>query len=318
MEQVFITGCAGFIGSHLAEKLLSTGAKVVGIDNFDEFYPRTIKEQNLLGFRHHQNFTFIEGDINDLKNYPKQKFDFVFHLAAKAGVRPSIDNPGAYLQVNVNGTHQLLNWMQLHGSNKLLFASSSSVYGNNKNTPFRESDTVDFPISPYAATKKAGELLNHTFHHLYKIDIINLRFFTVYGPRQRPDLAINKFFTNIINNKPIEMYGDGATARDYTFIADIINGIILAKNHLANNKNVFETINLGNNHPILLRDLIEEVYKITGAVKNIKQLPKQAGDVECTYASIEKAAALLQYKPSTTLNEGLTQFYHWLQSTLVK
>ncbi|MCX6291580.1 MAG: GDP-mannose 4,6-dehydratase [Bacteroidetes bacterium] len=311
--KILITGCAGFIGSHVTEHLLEEGHYVTGIDNFDPFYPRSTKENNIREFLTNQDFCFIEGDITDYAfvNDLGGCFDVVIHLAAKAGVRPSIENPLPYLLTNINGTHHILEWMVRKKISKLVFASSSSVYGNNQKTPFSESDLVDHPISPYAATKKSCELINYTYHHLYNIDILNLRFFTVYGPRQRPDLAIHKFVKAILKNEPVTMYGSGDTARDYTFIRDTVNGVMGALDYVMNNGNVYEIVNLGNNHPVKLSELVHSVYNVLGKNPDIKRLPMQPGDVDITYADISKAQKLFGYDPKTTMEEGLKVFVDW-------
>jgi nucleoside-diphosphate-sugar epimerase len=313
MKSILITGCAGFIGSTLSEELLSQGYQVIGIDNFDDFYSRNIKENNLETSLKSSSFHFYEGDISNIDTFNtiKEKIECVIHIAAKAGVRPSILNPQTYIETNIKGTETLLNWMNVNGIKKIVFASSSSVYGNNTPVPFSEKAIVDFPISPYAFTKKACELLNHTYHHLYQFDILNLRFFTVYGERQRPDLAIHKFVHSIFNNLPITMYGEGDTSRDYTYIKDIVNGIIAAMHYVNKHSDVFETINIGNSSPISLKDLVNLIYELTEKKPNIQFLPKQAGDVDVTYSDITKAKTLLQYEPSTPLREGLKNFITW-------
>lgn len=317
MRRILVTGCAGFIGSHLCEKLLNLGYEVIGIDNFDPFYSIEIKKKNLANFKSHQNFRFLEVDLSDkialLKEFPN-KIDLIVHLAAKAGVRPSIDNPQAYIKANVVATQNLLDLMVEKGIKKMAFASSSSVYGNCKETPFNESMDVSNPISPYAATKKANELMNHTFHHLHHLDIINMRFFTVFGPRQRPDLAIHKFTKLIRSGEKIQMFGDGSTARDYTFIQDTLQGIVGAIDYLFKNENVYETVNLGNNEPVLLRDMIETIYEVTGEQANIEQLPMQAGDVDITFANIDKAQKLFGYQPKFDFKEGVKSFVEWFDA----
>jgi nucleoside-diphosphate-sugar epimerase len=315
---ILITGVVGFIGSHVAEKLLSVGYRVIGLDNFDPFYPRYIKENNLKSLSKSQNFSFEEGDICDkdfLSNlFGKYKIDIVIHLAAKAGVRPSVMNPSEFFEVNVLGTLNLLETMNQCGVKQLLFSSSSSVYGNNEKIPYSETDSVDHPISPYAATKKAGELLTHTFHHLYQFSVINLRFFTVYGPRQRPDLAIHKFFSNLYSEKPIEIFGDGNTERDYTYIDDTVSGILGSLDYIQEKNLVYETINLGNSSPIKLVDLIRQIEKVTDK-KFIKiSMPMQEGDVQCTYADISKAKELLHYNPQVKMEHGLLNFKNWFEN----
>ena len=318
METILITGCAGFIGSHTAELLLKNGFNVLGIDNFDSFYSKSLKQKNLSYLFNQNNFSFIEIDITNKNNFHQlpHNIDYVVHLAAKAGVRPSISNPNEYINTNIIGTHHILDWMKVSGIKKMIFASSSSVYGNNAKVPFSESDNVDYPISPYAFTKKAGELLNHTFHHLYNVDILNLRLFTVYGPRQRPDLAIRKFVELIKHDQPVTIYGDGLTGRDYTYVEDITHGIYNGLIYLRNNNNVFETINLGNSSPVLLSDLVTLIYQLLKKEKNITFLPMQEGDVNLTYADIQKAKKLLNYHPAINLEEGLKRFINWYDTTI--
>jgi len=315
MKNIIVTGCAGFIGSHLCERLLKDGSFVIGIDNFDPFYSRSIKESNMNKFRNHPNFKFLEFDLSDKEDLNKQlngtKADLIIHLAGKAGVRPSIENPEDYIRANIISTQNILSFMKDNDIKKLAFASSSSIYGNTKDTPFNEEQDVNKPISPYAFTKKACELLNYTYHALYNIDILNLRFFTVFGPRQRPDLAIHKFTKLIINNQEIPMFGDGTTSRDYTYFEDTVNGICLSAEYLFNHKKVYEIINLGNNHPVKLLDLIATIEKATGKKAKIKQLPMQSGDVEITYANIDKAKRLLGYQPKYSFEEGINNFVNW-------
>ncbi|MCX6180965.1 MAG: GDP-mannose 4,6-dehydratase [Bacteroidetes bacterium] len=313
MASYLITGCAGFIGSHLAEKLLEQGNNVLGIDNFDPFYDKKIKERNLSNALKTQNFTFRELDLKNALDLSKidQHIDIVIHLAAKAGVLPSLKDPIAYINDNVLATQNLLNFCKEKEIRKFVFASSSSIYGNNKNIPFNESDTVDHPISTYAASKKACELLNYTAHHLYKLDVVNLRFFTVFGPRQRPDLAIHKFIKLIDEDKEIAMYGDGSTGRDYTFVSDTVQGIIGACNYISNHSSVYEIINLGNNQPVKLSTLIQTIEKVMNKKAKIKQMPMQPGDVDITFANIEKAKNLFAYAPSTSLEEGISHFVKW-------
>lgn len=317
MSNILVTGCAGFIGSSLAEKLVGQGHQVTGLDNFDPFYPRAAKEANLSSLLPSNQFIFIEADITEQNAFDKitQPIDLVVHLAAKTGVRPSIENAAAYIRTNVTGTNNLLQWMKSREINKLVFASSSSVYGNNEKVPFLESDNVDHPISPYAATKKACELLNYTYHHLYDFDILNLRFFTVYGPRQRPDLAIRKFVEQIKKDQPVTVYGNGQSGRDYTFIDDITDGICAAIKYVESNQGVYEIINIGNSNPVKLLDLVETIYGLLNKKPQIKFEPMQSGDVDFTFAGIEKAKNLLGYSPSTTLSDGLRKFINWLDST---
>lgn len=311
MKKYLITGAAGFIGSHLCEKLVENGHSVVGIDSFDDFYPREIKEKNIASLSANNNFELIEGDIRDdalWDTLENTTFDGVFHLAARAGVRPSIEDPGLYLDVNVYGTQKLLDWMVRSKNYKLIFASSSSIYGNNKSFPFKETDPVDHPISPYAYTKKACELMIHTYHHLYGIDAMCLRFFTVYGPRQRPDLAINKFFNKILNDEPIDVYGDGYTSRDYTYIDDLIEGVLGAYKFIEDFE-AYEVVNLGSNSPVLLTDLIHTIEIVCKKEAILNHMEMQAGDVDRTYACIEKAKEFFDYKRNVTLLEGLDKYY---------
>jgi nucleoside-diphosphate-sugar epimerase len=308
-----ITGVAGFIGSILAEHFINKGFHVTGIDNFDPFYDRNIKENNLLNLKGNKSFTFLEGDITNssfLETIPVVP-SVVIHIAAKAGVQPSLAQPLQYIHSNIQGTNHLLEWMKKKNIRKMLFASSSSVYGNNNRIPFSENDTQILPVSPYAFTKRSCELLNHTYHHLYGFDIINLRFFTVYGPRQRPDLAIHKFTNAIHHRLPIKIFGNGDTQRDYTFIDDIIQGIFHAYEYLLRHNNLFDTFNLGNNQPISLAKLVELIEAIVGKPAIREYMPEQPGDMRITYASIEKAKKILHYNPSTSIEDGLKIFYQW-------
>jgi nucleoside-diphosphate-sugar epimerase len=315
MHKILLTGAAGFIGSHAADYLLNQGHQVFGIDNFDDFYSRSIKEQHISACLLNPSFTFIEGNVGDVASLiPDTNFDVVIHLAAKAGVRPSIAQPEQYIDANLSQTMALLQWMKANGMCKLVFASSSSVYGNNVKVPFAESDPVDHPISPYAFTKKAGELLTHTFHHLANMDVINLRFFTVYGERQRPDLAIHKFAKEMLNGQAITLFGNGSTSRDYTYVGDIVQGIISSMDYVLSHQQVYETINLGSKNPIQLIDLVHTLEEIIGTPANIQWLEMQEGDVDRTFADIQKAERLLKYAPNTSLKEGLTRFVDWLKS----
>jgi UDP-glucuronate 4-epimerase len=310
--KALVTGAAGFIGSHLSERLLSDGFVVVGLDNFDDFYDPEIKRQNIEDCLKNKNFQLIEADIRDSAAMDKAVGDgieIIVHLAARAGVRPSIEKPLLYADVNINGTMVLLEAAKKHKIDKFVFASSSSVYGNNKKVPFSEDDNVDFPISPYAATKKACELLCHTYHHLYEISLTSLRFFTVYGPRQRPDLAIHKFAKLIEQDSPIPVYGDGSMMRDFTYIDDIIDGVVAAIDKC----NGFHLYNLGESRPISVNDLITEIEKALGKKAVRKYLPPQPGDVERTFADVTKAVSELGYKPNTTIQAGLAKFVQWLR-----
>jgi len=310
--KVLITGAAGFIGSHLCERLLADGCTVIGIDNFDDFYDPQIKRRNISGCLKNKNFQLIEADIRDSTAMDEAVGDgaeIIVHLAARAGVRPSIAQPLLYADVNVNGTMVLLQAAAKHKVARFIFGSSSSVYGNNEKVPFSEDDNVDFPISPYAATKKAGELICHTYHHLYGIAITCLRFFTVYGPRQRPDLAIHKFAKLIEQGKPIPVYGDGTMMRDFTYVDDIIDGTVAAMQKCAG----FEIYNLGESKPITVNDLATEIEKALGKKAVREYVPAQPGDVERTYADVTKAVRELDYKPSTTIQAGLAKFVAWLR-----
>lgn len=314
MSTYLVTGCAGFIGSHLTEKLLGSGHTVYGVDNFDPFYPRNIKERNIAAIRNHPQFQFFEISLSDyqmVRRVPLDEVDVVIHLAGKAGVRPSIQDPNGYIDANIVATQNILNRMRDAGKKKLVFASSSSVYGNMPETPYREDMDVSNPISPYAFTKKACELINYTFHHLYGMDILNLRFFTVYGPRQRPDLAIHKFIHLMKSGRPIPVFGDGSTSRDYTFVADTVDGIVRAIGYVEANSGVYDIINLGNNTPVSLNDLIGTIAKVSGITPVIDRKPMQPGDVNITFADISRAQNLLGYQPKTKLEDGIRSFMVW-------
>ncbi len=315
MKTYFITGGAGFIGSTLTERLLKEGNKVVTIDNFCNFYDPKIKEGNIKEFLNNPNYRLYRGDIRNREDVKKvfdeNKIDVVMHLAAMAGVRPSIEDPLLYQNVNGVGTGNILEEAKLHGVKNLVMASSSSVYGNTKEVPFREDMIVDFAISPYAATKKANEVMAHVYHKLNNMNIIMLRFFTVYGPKQRPDLAINKFTRLMLNNEEIPMFGDGTTSRDYTYVDDIVDGICKSCNYVMNHDDVYEIINLGSNNPISLKEMINIIGKTLEVEPKIKQLGMQPGDVDRTYADISKAKELLGYKPSITFEEGIKKFIDW-------
>lgn len=315
MKTYLITGGAGFIGSTITQKLLEDGEKVVVVDNFNDFYNPQLKKENIKPFLENPNFEIYEVDIRNVdglsKVFNENKIDIVIHLAAMAGVRPSIENPMLYQDVNGIGTQNVLEQAKLHGVNKLVMASSSSVYGNCKEVPFREDMIVDYAISPYAATKKANEVMAHVYHKLYGMNIIMLRFFTVYGPKQRPDLAINKFTRMMMNGEEITMYGDGSTSRDYTYVDDIVDGVVKSCNYIDKNDNVYEIINLGSNNPISLKDMIATIGKVLGVNPKIKQMPMQPGDVDRTYADISKARRLLGYEPKMTFEEGIRKFVEW-------
>ena len=315
MQTFLITGAAGFIGSHLADKLLNEGNKVIVVDNFCDFYNPEIKENNVKHNLSNPNYKLYRADIRDrnelAKVFNENKIDVVMHLAAMAGVRPSIDNPIYYQEVNCMGTQNILEEMKAHNAKNLVMASSSSVYGNCKEVPFKENMIVDFAISPYAATKKANEVMTHVYHKLFDFNVIMLRFFTVFGPRQRPDLAINKFTRLMLNNEPIPMFGDGTTSRDYTYIDDIVDGIIRSCNYVENNNDVYEILNLGNSSPVSLKEMINTIAEVLNKTPNIQELPMQPGDVERTFADISKAKKLIGYNPKTSFQEGIENFVKW-------
>jgi UDP-glucuronate 4-epimerase len=314
-KHYLITGGAGFIGSHLINALKDQRDLLIScIDNFDPFYPRQIKLLNTEDWEDYQNILVFDRDITNLSAHEldkilPQKVDVIIHLAARAGVRPSIADPVGYQKSNVVGTQVLLDFAQQSGVPHFVFASSSSVYGVNKNMPWNEEERLQ-PISPYAMTKLAGEMAGHVASHLNKMRFVALRFFTVYGPSQRPDLAIHKFIRAIDNGKAIPMYGDGSTSRDYTFVGDTVKGILAAINYDAS---PFEIINLGNHYSISLQELIKTIEEVTGKKAALQQLPEQAGDVPHTYADISKAQRLLNYHPTTKLKDGIQAFYEWYQ-----
>jgi UDP-glucuronate 4-epimerase len=311
MQHALVSGGAGFIGSHLVDALLASGWQVTTVDNFDPFYPRNLKCENVRRHRDHPSFRLVELDICDLEGLQlllDDQYDCIVHLAAKAGVRPSIDAPAEYQRVNVLGTQNMLEFAKLRGVPQFVFASSSSVYGVNPNVPWREADPVLMPISPYAATKVAGELMGHVYSRLYPIRFIALRFFTVYGPRQRPDLAIHKFCRLLASGSAIPIYGDGSTRRDYTYIGDIVRGIRAAMEYTAS---PYEIINLGNNSPVTLNVLIREIEAAMGTAARVEQHPEQPGDVPQTCADISKAERLLGFQCGTTLSVGLARFADW-------
>lgn len=318
MASILVTGCAGFIGSHLAERLLHDGHRVIGLDNFDPFYPRARKQENMRLCLQHPRFTFHEADLRQglaalADALPADPIEVVVHLAAKAGVGPSVREPLAYLENNVLGTTHLLEWMRQRQIGKLFFASSSSVYGNTAERPFREDmNLLAACISPYAASKLSGEQLTYTYHHLHGLDVLNARFFTVYGPRQRPDLAIHKFVRLLRAGEPIPVFGDGTTARDYTFVLDTVDGIARGVDYLLTHETVYDTVNLGNNRPVPLLELIAAVGQAVGMSPELAFQPMQAGDVDITYADISKAQRMLGYAPRTTLAEGLHAFVQWM------
>ncbi|MBE3581285.1 MAG: GDP-mannose 4,6-dehydratase [Thermoanaerobacteraceae bacterium] len=314
MKSALVTGGAGFIGSHLVDRLLAEGWFVTVVDNFDPFYDPVIKRRNIAPHLEYKNYKLVEADIRDLETLRerlKNDYDVIVHLAAKAGVRPSIKDPVTYQEVNVRGTQNLLELAREWGTRQFVFASSSSVYGVNPNVPWREDDCVLMPISPYAATKVAGELLGHVYSHLYGIRFVALRFFTVYGPRQRPDLAIHKFARLMLKGEPIPVYGDGSSRRDYTYIDDVIQGVRAAMDY---NKTQYEVINLGNNRTVSLMELIRTLEEVLGVKAKLEYLPHQPGDVPQTWADVEKAGRLLNYYPTTNLLEGILRFAAWVKT----
>lgn len=320
MEKVYlITGGAGFIGSSLADSLLAKNHRVIALDNFNNYYDPKLKRENIAAHLHNPLYKIYEADICDAKAmeaiFSENHIDYIVHLAARAGVRPSLEDPIGYAMSNVIGTNIILEQARKHGIKKIVLASSSSVYGINKKVPFSELDNVDKAISPYAASKKENEVLAHVYHTIYDLDIILLRFFTVYGPRQRPDLAINKFVSALEQDKPIDLYGDGNTYRDYTFITDIVSGIESSLAYLDNHEKVYEIINLGSNNPIKLKNMIETIEHVMNKKAKINHLPMQPGDVEGTYADINKAKKLLDYKPNISFEDGIREFIKWKRRT---
>lgn len=310
-----VTGGAGFIGSSLADFLLKKDYKVVVIDNFCDFYDPSIKRNNVNDNLDNPNYKLYEIDLrckSDVeKVFRENKIDVVIHLAAMAGVRPSIENPILYQEVNCIGTQNLLEVMKEYGVKNLVMASSSSVYGNNKKVPFKETDIVDYAISPYAATKKSNEVMTHVYHKLFNMNVIMLRFFTVYGPRQRPDFAINKFTRLMLNDEEVTMFGDGTTSRDYTYIDDIVSGIYSSINYVLNNKDVYEIVNLGNSSPVSLKEMINTIAEVLNKEPKINEMPMQQGDVDIAYADISKAKEMLNYDPKTPFKEGIEKFVKW-------
>jgi UDP-glucuronate 4-epimerase len=308
---LLVTGGAGFIGSHVTARLLDLGHRVSVLDNFDPFYPAEIKQANIAEQSGNPHYTLVRADIRDrncLEELPAD-IDGIIHLAAKAGVRPSIEHPLSYQETNVMGTHHLLEFARARRIRKFVFASSSSVYGVNPNVPWREDDAVLMPISPYASTKVSCELLGHAYSHLFGIQFIALRFFTVYGPRQRPDLAIHKFARLIQTGEPVPVFGDGSTRRDYTYVDDIVSGIVAAVSY---DRSPYEVINLGNDRTVTLLEVIGALEATLNCRARIQRLPEQAGDVPQTWADISKAARLLGYSPQTSFGEGLDRFASWL------
>ena len=310
-KNILVTGGAGFIGSHLIDFLMATNEYAITcVDNFDNFYDPELKRKNLEPHITNPNFKLIEDDIADrnLSEKLDEQYDIVVHLAAKAGVRPSIKDPVLYQQVNVVGLQNILEIAKQKSVKQFVFGSSSSVYGINPNYPWKESDTDLQPVSPYASSKIAGEWLGKTYSQLFGMRFIALRFFTVYGPRQRPDLAINNFTRKINNGEPINFFGEGNTLRDYTFVKDTVAGIVAAMKYDQSN---FEIINLGNNNPVTLSQLVSTIEKVLDKKAILNKLPEQEGDVPVTCADITKAQQLLNYQPATKLEDGLTEFVNW-------
>ena len=319
-KTVLVTGGAGFIGSHLCEALLRLRYRTISLDSFNDFYDPRLKRENITQIEGTAKslggeFFSVEGDIRNAdvmeKLFLAHRPEIVFHIAAYAGVRPSIENPALYYDVNMNGTVVVLECMKRHGCRNLVFASSSSVYGNNSKLPFSEDDSVNAPISPYAATKKAGELLCHVYHKLSGMSVACLRFFTVYGPRQRPDLAIRKFSEGIMAGEEIPFFGDGSTERDYTYIDDIIGGVLGAAAWVSSGEARYDIFNLGESRTISLEKMVSEIEKQLGTNAKKKLLPRQPGDVERTYADISKARRAFGYDPKTAFEEGIRIFMEW-------
>jgi UDP-glucuronate 4-epimerase len=316
--RVLVTGAAGFIGSHVIERLLADGCEVWGVDNFDPFYDRAIKESNLESARADARFDFREGDLRDREFIEGliagARPEAVVHLAAKAGVRPSIAEPEAYYDINVMGTVRLLDAMRRSDVGALVFASSSSVYGaKSDDRPFSENDVADRPISPYAATKRAGELLCHAYHRLHGLSCYSLRFFTVYGPRQRPDLAIHKFTRALANGDPISVYGDGGALRDYTYVDDTVDGVCRTLYNVCDRSAgpVNQVLNLGAGRMVSVNELVELLAGTMGVEPNIERAPAQPGDVPRTWADISRAREVIGYEPKVSIKEGLSRFVAW-------
>ena len=316
--KVVVTGACGFIGSHVCEALLSRGDTVVGLDNFNDFYDPRLKEENRALLERHAAFSLVRGSILEpatLERALTPRPDAVIHLAAWAGVRPSIERPALYTRENVDGTVAVLEALRARpdGAGKLprlVFASSSSVYGTNAKVPFAEDDPIAHPVSPYAATKRVGELLAYTYHHLHGLDVSCLRFFTVYGPRQRPEMAIHKFARLLLDGKAVPRYGDGTTRRDYTFIADIVQGVLASLDRCAG----FSIYNLGNSRTVSLNELIDKLAAALGVPARAEALPEQPGDVPITYADVSRATRDLHYRPDFPLERGLAEFAAWLKA----
>ena len=315
---IFVTGAAGFIGSHLCERLCARGDDVIGYDNFDPFYPRAEKERNLTKLRGEAKLTFVEGDIRDgealERVFAERHPEVVVHLAALAGVRPSLAEPARFADINVTGTQRVFDASRGHGVARFVFGSSSSVYGRDSQPPFKESDPCLTPVSPYAATKRANELMLFTAQHLYAVDITCLRFFTVFGPRQRPDLAIHKLARLMAAAKPIPMFGDGSTSRDYTYIDDIIDGVVAAIDQPRGSAPGFRVYNLGGSRTTTLKQLIDLVATSLAMKPTIETLPEQPGDMQRTLADVTLSAKELGYAPKVSMEEGMRRFADWWRS----
>jgi UDP-glucuronate 4-epimerase len=313
VDNILVTGGAGFIGSHLCEALVAEGRRVVALDNFDTFYDPAVKRRNLAELSESGDFRLVEGDIRSRERldslFGSETIGAVIHLAARAGVRPSIENPALYTSVNLDGTTELLEACRRHGVSRFLFGSSSSVYGNNRKVPFAEADPVDHPISPYAATKKAGELLCHAHHHLFGMQIASLRFFTVYGPRQRPEMAIHRFAGLLADGRPVQQFGDGSSARDYTYVSDIVDGVRRALDRCAG----YHVWNLGGSRTTSLRELIDKIASGLGLSATVEELPMQPGDVERTWADVSLARGELDWAPTVDIDQGLEAFLRWFE-----
>ena len=314
MSRLLVTGAAGFIGSHLCEALLATGHQVAGIDNFDPFYPRAVKERNLAALRGHAGFLFAEGDV-ERDPLPLEGVEAIIHLAARPGVQPSLDNPVSYMDTNVSATARLLDLARREGITRVVFGSSSSVYGESTPAPFAEDAVADQPISPYAASKRAGELVSRVFTHLYGTRIACLRFFTVYGPRQRPDLAIHRFTARIAAGQPIQMRGDGSSERDYTYVSDVVDGIQAALEWTARAGSgaiePWRVFNLGGGGRVRLDRLIALIGDAAGRAPVIERGPDQPGDVSLTAADLRRSERELGYRPKVGIEEGIRRFVAW-------
>ena len=313
--RVLVTGCCGFIGSHVSEALLDRGNELRGLDNFDPYYDLRMKRDNLALLGTRRDFDFVEGDIRDGEAVDRLVETFrphrIVHLAARAGVRPSLVDPLLYEEVNVRGTMHLLEAARRHGVEGFVFASSSSVYGERTEGPFRETDRVDRPVSPYAATKKMGELVASTYHHLYGLPVACLRFFTVYGPRQRPEMAIHKFARLMAKGEPIPLFGKGDSRRDYTYVDDIVEGVLAATESCEG----YEIYNLGESHTTTLLELVDLLEKHLGMEARREFQDFQAGDVPVTFADVTHAREKLGYDPRTSMDEGLARFAAWFRET---